>query len=61
MPCLEESMLVEGVQTFFLEAGKQEKLVYLLMLPAWSYLTLVYMRLPYVNFVEENGINTFWY
>jgi hypothetical protein len=54
-------MLVEGVQTFFLEAGKQEKLVYLLMLPAWSYLTLVYMRLPYVNFVEENGINTFWY
>jgi hypothetical protein len=34
LPCLEESMLVEGVQTFFLEAGKQEKLVYLLMLPA---------------------------
>jgi hypothetical protein len=24
LPCLEESMLVEGVQTFFLEAGKQE-------------------------------------
>jgi hypothetical protein len=47
LPCLEESMLVEGVQTFFLEAGKQEKLVYLLILPAWSYLTLDYMRFPY--------------